>query len=142
MKRIKRLLAVILCAAMLTGVCVPFASAEDETVTEITQETPGGESEAAPEEGEETVQPEEPVEEEQEKSYSEKVEEVFSEGLLNLERGGLMLACFLVSPIVILFPMTSAVGLILLVEGLPVGLSRLALGIAEVIGSPLIALFK
>lgn len=129
MKKAKNLIAMILCAAMLLGVCVPFASAEGETVTEITQETPEAESGEAPEE-------------DAEKSYSEKVEETFSEGLVNLERGGLMLAAFLASPLAILFPMTTAVGLILLVKGLPVGLSQLVLGAGEVVGAPIIALFK
>lgn len=76
------------------------------------------------------------------KKYSDKLEEIFNEGVVNLERGGLTLASFLVSPIVILFPMTSAVGIILLTTGLPVGIERLLLGTVEIIGSPIIALFS
>lgn len=139
MKKIKRLLAVVLCAAMFMGVYVPFASAEDGFAVEIIQETTDGESETNPDDGEEVTQP---VEEEQVKSYAEKTEEVFKDGLINLERGGLTLAGFLVSPIVILFPMTTPLGLILLTTGLPVGIERLFVGLAEVLGSPLIALFK
>ena len=40
MKKIKRALATVLCCAMIFGVCVPFASAESEPITEITQEMP------------------------------------------------------------------------------------------------------
>ena len=123
MKKIKRALATVLCCAMIFGVCVPFASAESEPITEITQEMP-----------EQVV--------EKEKKYSDKLEEIFNEGVVNLERGGLTLASFLVSPIVILFPMTSAVGIILLTTGLPVGIERLLLGTVEIIGSPIIALFS
>lgn len=124
MKNIKKLLAVILCFATVLAVCTPFASAEEaaEGTTQITQETP-----------------EEP---ETEKSYPEKMKESYQNGLKNLERGGLTLASFLVSPLVILFPMTSAVGLWLLVNGLPVGIGALATGIGQIAGAPVIALFK
>lgn len=124
MKNIRKLLAIILCFATLITVCVPFASAEEltEGTTEITQETPD--------------------EPEKEKSYLEKLGESYRNGLENLERGGLTLASFLVSPLVIFFPMTSAVGLILLVKGLPMGIGCLGAGIGQIIGAPIIALFK
>ena len=44
MKNTRKILAVILCFAMLMTVCIPLASAElDEGITEITQETPENE---------------------------------------------------------------------------------------------------
>lgn len=121
MKNIRKILAVILCFAMLMTVCIPLASAEElaEDTTQITQETP-----------------------EKEKSYLEKTEESFANGLKYLERGGLTLASFFVSPLVILFPMTSAVGMILLVTGLPMGIGCLGAGIGQIVGAPIIALFK
>ena len=125
MKKAKKLIALIMSAAMILSFCVPFASAQEEAVTEITQETP-----------------EESVVQEQEKDYSEKTEEIFNDGLTKLERGGLMLACFAVSPIVILFPMTTPVGIMLLLQGLPVGLSQVVIGLGEVIGAPIIAVFS
>ncbi len=126
MKNIRKILAVILCFATLMTVCIPFASADDsgETTTEITQETP--ETEVS----------------ETEKSYLKKTEESFVNGLKYLERGGLTLASFFVSPLVILFPMTSAVGMILLVTGLPMGIGCLGAGIGQIVGAPIIALFK
>lgn len=126
MKNIRKILAVILCFAMLMTVCIPLASAEEpaEDTTEITQETPENE------------------EPEKEKSYFEKTEESFANGLKYLERGGLTLASFFVSPLVILFPMTSAVGMILLVTGLPMGIGCLGVGIGQIVGAPIIALFK
>ena len=125
MKNTRKILAVILCFAMLMTVCIPLASAElDEGITEITQETPEYEE---PEKG---------------KSYLEKTEESFANGLKYLERGGLTLASFFVSPLVILFPMTSAVGMILLVTGLPMGIGCLGAGIGQIVGAPIIALFK
>lgn len=137
MKRIKKLIAVLLCAALMAGISVPFASAQGDVpeVTDVVQEIP--ETDGQPVE-EETTETEEDV---QEKDYFEKVGEVFEEGLVNLERGGLTLCSFFVSPLVILFPMTTPVGLILLVTGLPTGIGRLLLGFVEIIGSPLIALF-
>ena len=65
MKNIRKILAVILCFAMLMTVCIPLASAEelDEGITEITQETPENE------------------EPEKEKSYLEKTDESFANGL-------------------------------------------------------------
>ncbi len=124
MKNIRKLLAAILCFATMLTVCVPFASAEEltEGTTEITQETP--------------------VEPEKEKSYLEKLEDSYLSGLEYLERGGLTLASFLVSPLVIFFPMTSAVGLILLVKGLPMGIGCLGAGIGQIVGAPIIALFN
>ncbi len=129
MKNIRKLLAIILCFATVLTFCMPFASAEESTegTTEITQETP------------ETETPDEP---EKEKSYLENLGESYRNGLENLERGGLTLASFLVSPLVIFFPMTSAVGLILLVKGLPMGIGCLGAGIGQIIGAPIIALFK
>ena len=125
MKNTRKILAVILCFAMLMTVCIPLASAElDEGITEITQETPENEE---PEKG---------------KSYLEKTEESFANGLKYLERGGLTLASFFVSPLVILFPMTSAVGMILLVTGLSMGIGCLGAGIGQIVGAPIIALFK
>lgn len=126
MKNIRKILAVILCFAMLMTVCIPLASAEEpaEDTTEITQEIPENE---VPE---------------TEKSYLEKTEESFANGLKYLERGGLTLASFFVSPLVILFPMTSAVGMILLVTGLPMGIGCLGVGIGQIVGAPIIALFK
>ena len=137
MKRIKKLIATLLCAALMAGISVPLASAQGDIpeVTDIVQEIP--ETDGQPVE-EETTETEEDV---QEKDYFEKVGEVFEEGLVNLERGGLTLCSFFVSPLVILFPMTTPVGLILLVTGLPVGIERLLVGFVEIIGSPLIALF-
>ena len=137
MKRIKKLIAVLLCAALMAGISVPLASAQGDIpeVTDVVQEIP--ETDGQPVE-EETTETEEDV---QEKDYSEKVADVFSDGLANLERGGLTLCSFFVSPLVILFPMTTPVGLILLVTGLPTGIGRLLLGFVEIIGSPLIALF-
>lgn len=137
MKRIKKLIATLLCAALMAGISVPLASAQGDIpeVTDIVQEIP--ETDGQPVE-EETTETEEDV---QEKDYFEKVGEVFEEGLVNLERGGLTLCSFFVSPLVILFPMTTPVGLILLVTGLPTGIGRLLLGFVEIIGSPLIALF-
>lgn len=137
MKRIKKLIAVLLCAALMAGISVPLASAQGDIpeVTDVVQEIP--ETDGQPVE-EETTETEEDV---QEKDYFEKVGEVFEEGLVNLERGGLTLCSFFVSPLVILFPMTTPVGLILLVTGLPVGIERLLVGFVEIIGSPLIALF-
>lgn len=126
MKNIRKILAVILCFAMLMTVCIPLASAEElaEDTTQITQETPENE---VPE---------------TEKSYLEKTEESFANGLKYLERGGLTLASFFVSPLVILFPMTSAVGMILFVTGLPMGIGCLGAGIGQIVGAPIIALFK
>ena len=137
MKRIKKLIAVLLCAALMAGISVPFASAQGDVpeVTDVIEEIP--ETDGQPVE-EETTETEEDV---QEKDYFEKVGEVFEEGLVNLERGGLTLCSFFVSPLVILFPMTTPVGLMLLVTGLPVGIERLLVGFVEIIGSPLIALF-
>ena len=137
MKRIKKLIAVLLCAALMAGISVPLASAQGDIpeVTDVIEEVP--ETDGQPVE-EETTETEEDV---QEKDYFEKVGEVFEEGLVNLERGGLTLCSFFVSPLVILFPMTTPVGLILLVTGLPTGIGRLLLGFVEIIGSPLIALF-
>ena len=137
MKRIKKLIATLLCAALMAGISVPLASAQGVVpeVTDVVQEIP--ETDGQPVE-EETTETEEDV---QEKDYFEKVGEVFEEGLVNLERGGLTLCSFFVSPLVILFPMTTPVGLILLVTGLPTGIGRLLLGFVEIIGSPLIALF-
>lgn len=137
MKRIKKLIATLLCAALMAGISVPLASAQGDIpeVTDVVQEIP--ETDGQPVE-EETTETEEDV---QEKDYFEKVGEVFEEGLVNLERGGLTLCSFFVSPLVILFPMTTPVGLILLVTGLPTGIGRLLLGFVEIIGSPLIALF-
>lgn len=137
MKRIKKLIAVLLCAALMAGISVPLASAQGDIpeVTDIVQEIP--ETDGQPVE-EETTETEEDV---QEKDYFEKVGKVFEEGLVNLERGGLTLCSFFVSPLVILFPMTTPVGLMLLVTGLPVGIERLLVGFVEIIGSPLIALF-
>ena len=137
MKRIKKLIATLLCAALMAGISVPLASAQGVVpeVTDVVQEIP--ETDGQPVE-EETTETEEDV---QEKDYFEKVGEVFEEGLVNLERGGLTLCSFFVSPLVILFPMTTPVGLILLVTGLPVGIERLLVGFVEIIGSPLIALF-
>ena len=137
MKRIKKLIAVLLCAALMAGISVPLASAQGDIpeVTDVVQEIP--ETDGQPVE-EETTETEEDV---QEKDYFEMVGEVFEEGLVNLERGGLTLCSFFVSPLVILFPMTTPVGLILLVTGLPTGIGRLLLGFVEIIGSPLIALF-
>ena len=137
MKRIKKLIAVLLCAALMAGISVPLASAQGDIpeVTDVVQEIP--ETDGQPVE-EETTETEEDV---QEKDYFEKVGKVFEEGLVNLERGGLTLCSFFVSPLVILFPMTTPVGLILLVTGLPTGIGRLLLGFVEIIGSPLIALF-
>ena len=121
MKNLRKILAVILCFATLMTVCIPLASADDsgEETTGITQETP-----------------------ETEKSYFEKTEESFMKGLKYLERGGLTLASFFFSPLVILFPMTSAVGMILLVTGLPMGIGCLGAGIGQIVGAPIIALFK
>ena len=126
MKNIRKILAVILCFALLMTVCIPFASAEElaEGTTQITQETPENE------------------ESETEKSYLEKTEESFMSGLKYLERGGLTLASFFFSPLVILFPMTSAVGMILLVKGLPMGIGCLGVGIGQIVGAPIIALIK
>ena len=137
MKRIKKLIATLLCAALMAGISVPLASAQGDIpeVTDVVQEIP--ETDGQPVE-EETTETEEDV---QEKDYFEKVGKVFEEGLVNLERGGLTLCSFFVSPLVILFPMTTPVGLILLVTGLPTGIGRLLLGFVEIIGSPLIALF-
>ena len=137
MKRIKKLIATLLCAALMAGISVPLASAQGVVpeVTDVVQEIP--QTDGQPVE-EETTETEEDV---QEKDYFEKVGEVFEEGLVNLERGGLTLCSFFVSPLVILFPMTTPVGLILLVTGLPVGIERLLVGFVEIIGSPLIALF-
>ena len=137
MKRIKKLIATLLCAALMAGISVPLASAQGDIpeVTDVIEEVP--ETDGQPVE-EETTETEEDV---QEKDYFEKVGEVFEEGLVNLERGGLTLCSFFVSPLVILFPMTTPVGLILLVTGLPTGIGRLLLGFVEIIGSPLIALF-
>lgn len=137
MKRIKKLIAVLLCAALMAGISVPLASAQGDIpeVTDVVQEIP--ETDGQPVE-EETTETEEDV---QEKDYFEKVGKVFEEGLVNLERGGLTLCSFFVSPLVILFPMTTPVGLMLLVTGLPVGIERLLVGFVEIIGSPLIALF-
>lgn len=137
MKRIKKLIAALLCAALMMGICVPLASAQGDVpeTTDVIEESP--ETDGQPVE-EETTETEENV---QEKEYFEKVGEVFEEGLVNLERGGLTLCSFFVSPLVILFPMTTPVGLILLVTGLPVGIERLLVGFVEIIGSPLIALF-
>ena len=137
MKRIKKLIATLLCAALMAGISVPLASAQGDIpeVTDVIEEVP--ETDGHPVE-EETTETEEDV---QEKDYFEKVGEVFEEGLVNLERGGLTLCSFFVSPLVILFPMTTPVGLILLVSGLPRGIGRLLLGFVEIIGSPLIALF-
>ena len=137
MKRIKKLIATLLCAALMAGISVPLASAQGVVpeVTDVVQEIP--ETDGQPVE-EETTETEEDV---QEKDYFEKVGEVFEEGLVNLERGGLTLCSFFVSPLVILFPMTTPVGLMLLVTGLPVGIERLLVGFVEIIGSPLISLF-
>ena len=137
MKRIKKLIATQLCAALMAGISVPLASAQGVVpeVTDVAQEIP--ETDGQPVE-EETTETEEDV---QANDYFEKVGEVFEEGLVNLERGGLTLCSFFVSPLVILFPMTTPVGLILLVTGLPTGIGRLLLGFVEIIGSPLIALF-
>lgn len=121
MKNFRKIIAAVLCVAMLLTVCVPVSFAQEEPATDIVQQEPSTETE-------------------EEKGYSEKVRASLDEGLLNLERGGLTLASFLVSPLVILFPMTSAVGLILLVKGLPVGIGRVALGLGQIIGSPIIAL--
>ena len=123
MKKLTRIISAVLCAVMLLTVNAPAAFAEEEPSTEIIQQEPSAETE-------------------EDSDYSEKISMSVNEGLLNLERGGLMLASCLVSPLVIFFPMTSAVGLILLVEGLPVGLSRVILGIGQIVGSPVIALFK
>ena len=139
MKRIKKLIAILLCAALMAGISVPLQGLQqlggEPEVTDVVQEIP--ETDGQPVE-EETTETEEDV---QEKDYFEKVGEVFEEGLVNLERGGLTLCSFFVSPLVILFPMTTPVGLILLVTGLPTGIGRLLLGFVEIIGSPLIALF-
>ena len=137
MKRIKKLISTLICAALMAGISVPLASAQGDIpeVTDVIEEIP--ETDGQPVE-EETTETEEDV---QEKDYFEKVGEVFEEGLVNLERGGLTLCSFFVSPLVILFPMTTPVGLILLVTGLPTGIGRLLLGFVEIIGSPLIALF-
>ena len=97
MKRIKKLIAVLLCAALMAGISVPLASAQGDIpeVTDVVQEIP--ETDGQPVE-EETTETEEDV---QEKDYFEKVGEVFEEGLVNLERGGLTLCSFFVSPLVI-----------------------------------------
>lgn len=138
MKRIKKLIAALLCAALMMGICVPLASAQGDVpeTTDVIEESP--ETDGQPAEDEETADTENA---EQENDYFGKVGEVFEDGLANLERGGLTLCGFLVSPVVILFPMTTPVGLILLVTGLPTGIGRLLLGFVEIIGSPLIALF-
>ena len=138
MKKIKGIIAAIICAAMFLTVFVPSASAQESIGSSEQKSELPEENTQESEQGEVIIQPENP---EEEQNYSQKVNEVLKEGVLNIKRGGLMLANFFVSPLYIFIPMTTGVGLLLLIKGLPVGISRLIIGMGQVIGSPLIALF-
>ena len=144
MKNVRKILAVILCLAMLMTVCVPFASAEElaEDTTQITQETPETETPEeeeteTPEESEEdTVIPDEPEEED---TYFECLKHCFNGGLRNLANAGLFTAGTVLSPIMFLvFP---PIGAALGIAGLPAGLMSLFVGIGEILASPVLAFF-
>ena len=126
MKNIRKILAVILCFAMLMTLCIPFASAEEftEGTTQITQETPENER---------------PEETDEEDTYIECFVHCLKGGLQNLSNAGLFAVGTVLSPIIFFVfpPGAVTVG----IAGLPASAVSLFVGIGEIIASPILALF-
>lgn len=129
MKNIRKILAVILCFAMLTTVCIPLVSADEtgEGTTEITQETP------------ETDIPEEETVPEEEDTYFECLVHCLKGGLQNVANAGLFFSGTALVPVIsfVFPPIAIALG----VAGLPASVVSLFVGIGEIIASPVLAFF-
>lgn len=153
MKNVKRLIAAILCAATFLTVCVPFASAEENSESapanpQASQADSQGQDVDLPGEepehndeiiGEKTTEPEEEFSEpEKEESYAERLGYFFNEGLENMRYGVVFIASFLISPLLFVIP---PIGAVALVGGLPMGLFSLIVGLGEVVASPVLAFF-
>lgn len=149
MKKAKKLIAAILCAATVMTVCVPLASAEEiAEETTVIQQTPQADSdgqdvdlpEELPEEnGDETAVTDPTIpEEKKEETYTERLEYCVSEGKQNLAAGVGLIGAFLISPLLFVIP---PIGVVAMVAGLPAGLASLFVGIGEIVASPLLAFF-
>lgn len=170
MKKIKKLIAVILCGATVLAVCVPLASAEEipEEITasqQASQADSEGQdvdlpeevydanlTEEMPEQNEETVEEEETDSETEEVTFeSEYVEETaeessYSERIDHCVESGLknLSAGGMLIGAFLLSPGFMAIppiGLVIMVAGLPTGLGLAAVGAGEIIASPVLALF-
>ncbi len=178
MKTAKRVLAVILCAAVMT-VCVPSAFAQKNVAEPQTEayETPqadfdgqdvdlpeeesenngetGGEDAPAEEEipeepvpdteeedvqlpGDDTQVPENTPVQEHEDSYREVLVYCVESGTQNVGAGLLLVGAFFVSPAFWVIP---PVGVVISIISLPAGAGLVLLGTAEIVASPVLAIF-
>lgn len=179
MKTAKRVLAVILCAAVMT-VCVPSAFAQKnaaepqteayetsqadfdgqdvdlpEEESENNGETSGEDAPAEEEIPEETVPdteveedtqipeeggqiPEDMPAEEHEDSYREVLVYCVESGAENAGAGLLLVGAFFVSPAFWVIP---PIGAVISIIGLPAGVGLVLLGTAEIVASPVLAVF-
>lgn len=179
MKTAKRVLAVILCAAVMT-VCVPSAfaqknvaelqteayetpqadfdgqdvdlpeeepenneetidedaSSEDEITEETVPDTEVEEDTQIPEEGGQI--PEDVPAEEHEDSYQEVLVYCVESGTQNVGAGLLLVGAFFVSPAFWVIP---PVGVVISIISLPAGAGLVLLGTAEIVASPVLAIF-
>ena len=145
MKKVKKLIAAILCAATVMTVCVPFASAEEiAEETTVIQQTPQADSdgqdvdlpEELPEENGDETDP--AIPEEKGETYKDRLVHCVEEGKQNLAVGLGLIGAFLISPLLFIIP---PVGVVVMIAGLPAGLASLFVGIGEIVASPLLAFF-